>query len=380
MNIAQEIQSRRKAAGLSQEELALKLHVSRQAVSKWEAGSALPSIDNLSELSGLFGVSVDVLLGRPQQEAEAPGEEWQANWRRMLQEQGKKTRHWFVYSAVLAVMALVVAIGGLLLGMARNHSLETRYQELLMRVGQLGQPMYISDPSQQGEYTLLSLFHYNIGSIDKEKNQAVLSLRAMPKEYKQGTQMVFTARDADGKTYDAKGEETGGNWYEAQLTVPLSDTLEITLALDDAGEIRTEPLAHLSGLRAKVFHQLSATIMSSYTHSEGTLRLSGNIIIHVYLAQEEIALPGIPKAYPVSGQLELIADDEVIKRWELEDDLNMRSDNGTEDEAPQLAADITLYVPSGDTSAEADLENCILRLTLVDQNGEEYVVEEVLGK
>lgn len=52
----------RKKNGLSQEELADKVGVSRQAVSKWESAQSIPDIDKIIVLSGLFGVSTDYLL------------------------------------------------------------------------------------------------------------------------------------------------------------------------------------------------------------------------------------------------------------------------------------------------------------------------------
>ena len=53
----------RKEHGYSQEELADKLGVSRQAISKWERGEASPDTDNLIELSKIYGVSLDELIG-----------------------------------------------------------------------------------------------------------------------------------------------------------------------------------------------------------------------------------------------------------------------------------------------------------------------------
>ena len=53
--------------GLSQEELAEKLFVTRQAVSRWETGETIPSIDALKLLSQLFDVSINTLLGSPRQ-------------------------------------------------------------------------------------------------------------------------------------------------------------------------------------------------------------------------------------------------------------------------------------------------------------------------
>lgn len=52
----------RKKAGLSQEELAEKLGVSRQAISKWECGESLPDVDNLITIAKVYGVSLDELV------------------------------------------------------------------------------------------------------------------------------------------------------------------------------------------------------------------------------------------------------------------------------------------------------------------------------
>lgn len=52
----------RKARGLSQEDLAEKLGVSRQAISRWEQGSTTPDMMNLKQLSELYGVSADYLI------------------------------------------------------------------------------------------------------------------------------------------------------------------------------------------------------------------------------------------------------------------------------------------------------------------------------
>ncbi len=56
----------RKEKGMSQSELAEELGVSRQAVSRWEGGTSLPSIENLKCISTLYGVSLDDLLREEQ--------------------------------------------------------------------------------------------------------------------------------------------------------------------------------------------------------------------------------------------------------------------------------------------------------------------------
>ncbi len=69
MNIADKILKLRKELGLSQEALAEKLEVSRQSVSKWESGAALPDTDKIIAMSKLFGVSTDYLLMNDEPEA-----------------------------------------------------------------------------------------------------------------------------------------------------------------------------------------------------------------------------------------------------------------------------------------------------------------------
>lgn len=62
MTFSEKLLRLRKREGLSQEELALYLNVSRQAVSRWEQGTAMPDAGNLVKLKERFGVSVDWLL------------------------------------------------------------------------------------------------------------------------------------------------------------------------------------------------------------------------------------------------------------------------------------------------------------------------------
>ena len=62
MNFAEKILNLRTEYGYSQETLAEKLNVSRQAVSKWESGATLPETDKVIALSNFFGVSTDYLL------------------------------------------------------------------------------------------------------------------------------------------------------------------------------------------------------------------------------------------------------------------------------------------------------------------------------
>lgn len=62
LEIANRLVALRRDGRLSQEELAARLGVSRQAVSKWERGESSPDMDNLIALARLYGISLDMLL------------------------------------------------------------------------------------------------------------------------------------------------------------------------------------------------------------------------------------------------------------------------------------------------------------------------------
>lgn len=62
MEFNEKLQALRKSRGLTQEELAEALFVSRTAVSKWESGRGYPSIDSLKEISKYFSVTIDELM------------------------------------------------------------------------------------------------------------------------------------------------------------------------------------------------------------------------------------------------------------------------------------------------------------------------------
>jgi len=64
MKVGRNIQFLRKSSSFTQQELASKINVSHQAVSKWERGESLPEIDSMVHLSKLFNVSLDDLIDR----------------------------------------------------------------------------------------------------------------------------------------------------------------------------------------------------------------------------------------------------------------------------------------------------------------------------
>ena len=67
MTLGQKLKEIRKKFGLSQEQLAEIINVSRQAITKWETDAGLPDTENLKELSRIFEISIDYLLDNLQE-------------------------------------------------------------------------------------------------------------------------------------------------------------------------------------------------------------------------------------------------------------------------------------------------------------------------
>lgn len=99
MNLNERLIDLRKKRGLSQQEFAEKLNVTRQTVSKWESGATLPNGERLIQLSKLYGVTVEYLMNGTGEPPTLP---------ESAQESAKpKKRKWGVAAA--AVVALLLA-------------------------------------------------------------------------------------------------------------------------------------------------------------------------------------------------------------------------------------------------------------------------------
>ena len=103
----------RKRAGLSQEALAERLGVSRQAVSKWETGEALPETGKLAALAAELGVSVDWLLSEAElEESQARSGDWTEGLPRTI---GRMAKRWgWLAGVYMAVVGALLAGMGLL--------------------------------------------------------------------------------------------------------------------------------------------------------------------------------------------------------------------------------------------------------------------------
>ena len=83
-NIGEKIVNLRKENNLTQDELANKLNVSRQSISKWESGLSLPEISNLLLISEIFNCTIDSLLLEETTPLEVPKESFETFGERLI--------------------------------------------------------------------------------------------------------------------------------------------------------------------------------------------------------------------------------------------------------------------------------------------------------
>lgn len=107
VKLAENIQRLRKAAGWTQEQLAQKCAVSRQAVSKWEAGQSVPSLEKLRQLANSFGISVDELVQDDPEPEETPQTESPSLVELDQVRQTRTRRHGWTAAAIVCLIAAV---------------------------------------------------------------------------------------------------------------------------------------------------------------------------------------------------------------------------------------------------------------------------------
>ena len=123
-NLLAKLVSLRKQKGITQMEVAEKLNVSRQAISRWEVGSAVPTTDNLKVLSELYGVSIDYLLNDAAENVSKHKEvkQDQSSASETEEKNGfRNRRRWYIGAAIgLVLMAIILAVVVTAIATAKN--------------------------------------------------------------------------------------------------------------------------------------------------------------------------------------------------------------------------------------------------------------------
>ena len=129
VSLAEKLVRLRKEKGLTQMELAGELHVSRQAISRWEVGYAMSGMDKLKLLSELYEVSVDFLLNDNLTESS----ECRQDQKNAIVEikSSKKTVKYKIFVICMAIIVLVIAVmAGALVPRSRDQDQVVPMEEM----------------------------------------------------------------------------------------------------------------------------------------------------------------------------------------------------------------------------------------------------------
>lgn len=230
MTTGEKIAALRRDHKLSQEALGEKLGLSRQAVSKWEADQAVPTMDNLMELSRLFGVPVDTLL-RPDAPFPAPPAEENSTDAPAASETPHK--------GVSPSRGKILAIGGaalLCVSLALNAvclyqiaQLKGEVQALRVQAGNVNTVYYPGTDADTGDFAESSE-HMTLDPENTE--QLIVTFSAVPRVASDGETAKFLLRGGE-QSWECEAEGDAGGGYRGSLTIPMVDEYSVYLVLTD---------------------------------------------------------------------------------------------------------------------------------------------------
>lgn len=345
MTTGEKIAALRKEQGMSQEALGEKLGLSRQAVSKWEADQAVPTMDNLMELSKLFDVPVDTLL-RPDAELTPKAEDT------VEQTAPKPTvsRKWKI-AAIAAAGLLCVSVVCSAVSLWRVIVMQQQMDQLRMQSGP--STIYYPDNTSD-ENSDLADWSENI-EVDPDNNDNLLvTVSAVPKEMRDGETAKFVIRNG-GQSWEC--ETAFDNGYSGKISVPLVDTFSVYLMLtDQSGNTRNILVASEYDLKQRFSLEVRAIWENgSFSFNGKTTSASGNIETYIYCGDDSVT--------PVGGRILLYQNGKQIKEQKIE---NIKT---------SVAGDFYYYTQVDWRNLEGEFEQYQLKAEITDNYGRVYSSE-----
>lgn len=295
MELYEKLYELRRASGMSQEELAEKLGVSRQAVSKWESGATQPELQKLIELSKLYSVSVDELLSlehakAPQDtapDAEAPVQDGFES-ASAKEKPGLRTfcaQHKRAIGGAAVALAALIAVG--VHYNDRINTLSTQVNDLCSQLYNVqnnlssqidGISNNVSDILTR-ESSLISQYNYEITNVDFKKQECTIAFSLLPKTISEGTTVIIGVTDHGNSSpldsyrpgYSADLTQDGFGYLHGSVTVPLSDELGVGVNFKHDGETQSEELDTIYDLKSQYQPQLKSFLAPiSYERQAGS--------------------------------------------------------------------------------------------------------------
>lgn len=324
MEFGPRIAALRRQAGLSQEALAQKVGVSRQAIGKWESGASLPGVENLQELAKALHVSCDELItGRSSQPSQPDGLEAVKELLAEKQRREKRRALWRMLGA--GALALCLLCAGLY-GAGRIADLRSQVDGLSNQIAQIQGDMNASignirseiQSSLEQQASIVADWDFSYGEYDPKAKEVEVFARATPKTWVEGqTAQFLFLLDQETKTVD--GQWKDGVFY-GQTRLPMADEVSMSVRFSADGVTQTQQLLEPSPLRESFTVQVdmyTPGLGASWTtgQTEVTYRQPlDQLDVWMYLPMQNDR----PLNWPVEGQLKLVLVSEDGQRLELD--------------------------------------------------------------
>lgn len=382
MELYEKLYELRRASGMSQEELAEKLGVSRQAVSKWESGATQPELPKLIELSKIYQVSVDALLSlehaKKQQDHSpaAPSAEGAAQDAAERSPAAKPDFRTFCAQHKKIIGGAAVALAALIaVGAHYNNRINT----LSMQVNDLRSQIYnvqnnlssqidgisnnVSDILTR-ESSLISQYNYEITNVDLKKQECTIAFSLLPKAISEGTTVIIGVTDHGNSSpldsyrpgYSADLTQDGFGYLHGSVTVPLSDELGVGVNFKHDGETQSEELDTIYDLKSRYQPQLKSFLAPiSYERQAGSKWQYQFTPGNAGIPLGTISLGALSDVSIRSAYLEYTRTNQLLRRVMLEascsdgsDDTSFGDDTAEAVAVPEGAAYYDLSTASGD--------------------------------
>lgn len=240
MKFDENLRAFRKQKDFSQEYLAEKMNVSRQTISKWENGTAMPDLKKLTDLASLFDVSMDELLGTsaPDYKTSVSDNAELENLKQAFDEyKAKNKKTTIIFGAVSTVLVAALIF--------TTVNLSNSIANLQSRVNSLpsGQVIYQNDGDDDS--SILCDVDCFVSKVDKDNPDKVeMTFTYAPKTYVKGTSVKFVVTDAlkstdPQTTFEA---ELSGNSFCAVIPIKMSGSNTVNVSVDDGTNVTSEQM------------------------------------------------------------------------------------------------------------------------------------------
>ncbi|MBR2190023.1 MAG: helix-turn-helix domain-containing protein [Eubacterium sp.] len=276
MTLGEKLYHLRVSNNMTQEQLADRLHISRQSISKWESGQSRPDLQKLKDLAGMYGASLDDLLSddlcNTLTSAENPAKETQDtsavavndangtagsdtdNQLHAEYEQLTKTVRSLKTSNVITSIACILLAGALIAQLFFFSARITAVQQKVDSLpGAYTYTAYTADDndSDDPEQALFTEFKMDVSSADHQNHTAALHCSAVLRQFTDNTAITLRMHPYDSPTpvYTASMQyNTEACVYESELQLPVDQTTyELDATIDTDGQKTTVPMNSLSG-------------------------------------------------------------------------------------------------------------------------------------